>query len=175
MQNISADCQVLVVGAGPTGLVLAAELLARGITTRIIDKGNGIVLETRAIGVHARTLEVLDAMGLADEFVERGQQVRNFRWYSNGRSIAQLNMTLNGSRFPFMLDIPQHETERLLRQRVAALGGTVEPNTEFELLQQDADGVTAFVKHASGAEHTLRADYVVGCDGARSPVRQQLG
>ena len=70
------DCQVLVVGAGPTGLVLAAELLARGIRTRVIDKGDGVALQTRAIGIHARTLEILDTMGLADRFTERGQLVR---------------------------------------------------------------------------------------------------
>src|SRR5271167_2522761 len=73
------DCQVLVVGAGPTGLVLAADLLARGVPTRIIDKGDGVNLETRAIAIHARALEVLDLMGLAECFVEHGQVVRWFR------------------------------------------------------------------------------------------------
>ena len=163
------------VGAGPTGLVLAAELLARGIATRIIDKGDGVVLETRALGVHARTLEVLDAMGLADQFVARGQPVRRFRWYTDGRSLATLDMARNGSRFPFMLDIPQHETERLLRQRVAALGGYVEPNCELIGLHQAATGVTARLRDAAGRERSFTAAYVVGCDGAHSRVRHELG
>ena len=73
---------MLVVGAGPTGLVLAAELLGRGIRTRIIDKGDGVALESRAIGIHARTLEVLDMMGLAESFIDSGQAVHHLRFYS---------------------------------------------------------------------------------------------
>jgi len=73
---MTSDCQVLVVGAGPTGLVLACELLARGIRARIIDKGDGVVLQTRALALHARSLEVFDMMGLAERFVEHGQVVR---------------------------------------------------------------------------------------------------
>jgi len=84
-QDARRDCQVLVVGAGPTGLVLAADLLARGISTRIIDKGDGIHLETRAIAVHARALEVLDQMGLAERFVDHGQVVRWFSFYTDGK------------------------------------------------------------------------------------------
>ena len=82
------DCQVLVVGAGPTGLVLGAELLTRGIRTRIIDKGDGVALQARAIGIHARTLEILDMMGLAERFTERGQVVRHLRFYSRGRCLT---------------------------------------------------------------------------------------
>jgi hypothetical protein len=99
------DGQVLVVGAGPTGLVLAAELLARGIGVRIIDKGDGVALQTRAIGIHARTLEVLDMMGLAERFVERGQVVRQLRFYSEGRCLASLEFGRCGSRFGFLLDL----------------------------------------------------------------------
>ena len=72
----SADCQVLVVGAGPTGLTLAAQLLSRGVQTRLVDKGAGPATQSRALGVHARTLEVLDTMGLADAFIARGHRVR---------------------------------------------------------------------------------------------------
>ena len=80
-----ADCQVLVVGAGPTGLVLAADLLARGVWTRIIDKGDGVNLQTRAIALHARALEVLDLMGLAERYVDHGQVVRWFSFYTDGK------------------------------------------------------------------------------------------
>src|ERR1700746_1464905 len=111
----ATDCQVLVVGAGPTGLVLAADLLARGIRTRVIDKGDGVALQTRAIGIHARTLEVLDTMGLADRFTERGQGVRQLRFYSRGRCLTSLEFARCGSRFGYVLDLPQDQTERLLR------------------------------------------------------------
>src|SRR5262245_29165642 len=136
-----ADCEVLIVGAGPTGLVLAAELLAHGVSTRIIDRADGAVLQSRAVGIHARTLEVLDVMGLAERFLECGHAVRRFRFYSNGRSLTELDLSRNGSRFGFMLNVPQHVTERLLRARVAELGGAIEQGVELVAFQQDRAGV----------------------------------
>src|SRR5579862_2880235 len=155
------DCQVLVVGAGPTGLVLAAELLARGIRTRIIDQGDGVALQPRAIGIHARSLEILDTMGLAERFIERGHVVHYLRFYSKARCLASLEFPRCGSRFGLVLDLPQDETERLLRARIAELGGVVEQATELTGLTQ--------------GQHTITADYVVGCDGAHSVVRRELG
>src|SRR5579864_4017531 len=100
---MTSDSQVLIVGAGPTGLALACGLLARGIRARIIDKGDGAALETRALGIHARTLEVLDMMGLADRFVARGQVVRRFHMYTDGKTLVRLELGRNGSTFGFML------------------------------------------------------------------------
>jgi 2-polyprenyl-6-methoxyphenol hydroxylase-like FAD-dependent oxidoreductase len=168
------DCQVLVVGAGPTGLVLAADLLARGIHTRVIDKGNGVALETRAIAIHGRALEVLDMMGLADRFIDAGQRVRHFTFYADGKRRVSLDLSLNGTRFGFMLDIPQHETERLLRTRIAELGGTIEPGVELTSLNGHGSAVTASVVDITGQRHSITADYVVGCDGAHSRVRHEL-
>ena len=169
------DCQVLVVGAGPTGLVLAADLLARGIRTRIIDKGDGVVLQARAIGIHARTLEVLDMMGLAERFVERGQVVRQLRWYSKGKHLVSLEFARCGSRFGFLLDLPQDETERLLRARITELGGVVENRTELTSLTAGPDAVTTSIRGPAGHAQVITAGYVVGCDGAHSRVRSQLG
>jgi 2-polyprenyl-6-methoxyphenol hydroxylase-like FAD-dependent oxidoreductase len=174
-QNTHPDCQVLVVGAGPTGLVLAADLLARGISTRIIDKGDGASLETRAIAVHARALEVLDHMGLAERFVDHGQAVRWFTFYTDGKPRVSLDLARNGTRFPFMLDIPQHQTETLLRARVAELGGVIEQRTELTALADEPGGVTATVQGADGQPRQIRAGYAVGCDGAHSRVRHELG
>jgi 2-polyprenyl-6-methoxyphenol hydroxylase-like FAD-dependent oxidoreductase len=86
-----------------------------------------------------------------------------------------LNMSVNETRFPFMLDIPQHETEKLLRARVGELGGRVEQNTELTTLHQDTSGVIATIKDADGESQTITADYVVGCDGAHSRVRHEIG
>ena len=169
------DCQVLVVGAGPTGLVLAAELLARGIRTRIIDKGDGTVLQSRAIGIHARTLEVLDMMGLAERFTGRGHVVHHFRFYSKARCLASLDLARCGSRFGYLLDLPQDETERLLRARVAELGGVIEQRAELTSLTTGADSVTASILSPAGQDETINASYVVGCDGAHSRVRRELG
>jgi len=175
MNATQPDCQVLVVGAGPTGLVLAAELLARGIRTRVIDKGAGVALQARAIGIHARTLEVLDMMGLADRFTERGQLVRQLRFYSQDRCLASLEFARCGSRFGFLLDLPQDETERLLRARIAELGGVIEPGAELTGLAPGGDAVTATVTGPAGRTGTITAGYVVGCDGAHSRVRRELG
>jgi 2-polyprenyl-6-methoxyphenol hydroxylase-like FAD-dependent oxidoreductase len=169
------DCQVLVAGAGPTGLVLACELLARGIRARIIDKGDGVVLQTRALGVHARALEVFDMMGLAERFLDQGQVVRRFHMYADGRTLVRLELGRNGSRYGFMLDVPQHVTETILRQRVAELGGTVEDGTELRSLREDPGGVHATVVEPGGTSRAITAGYVVGADGAHSRVRSELG
>jgi 2-polyprenyl-6-methoxyphenol hydroxylase-like FAD-dependent oxidoreductase len=173
--DVTPDCQVLVVGAGPTGLVLAAELLARGICTRIIDKGDGSALTSRAIGIHARTLEVLDMMGIADRFFDHGQIVRAMRFYSRGRCLASLDFEQCGSRFGFVLDVPQDQTERLLRARVIELGGVIEQGVELTALAAGADSVTATMRGTAGKTQIITASYVVGCDGAHSRVRRELG
>ena len=171
---MTSDCQVLVVGAGPTGLVLACELLARGVRARIIDKGDGVVLQTRALGIHARTLEVFDMMGLADRFAEHGQVVRRFHLYADGRTLIRLELARNGSAFGYMLDVPQDQTETILRQRVGELGGRVEQGSELCGLSQCPGGVTATVTEG-GAIRAITANYVVGADGAHSRVRTELG
>ena len=171
----SSDCQVLVVGAGPTGLVLAAQLLARGIRTRVIDKGAGPVPQSRALSVHARTLEVLDVMGLADAFIDRGQRVRRFHVYAENRDLFVLDMARNGSRYGFILHLPQHETEVLLRARVRELGGIVEQGVELVRVAEEEGAVTATLRDVAGMETEARSDFVVGCDGAHSRVRHALG
>jgi 2-polyprenyl-6-methoxyphenol hydroxylase-like FAD-dependent oxidoreductase len=169
------DCQVLVVGAGPTSLVLACGLLAHGIRARIIDKGDGVVPQTRALGIHARTLEVFDMMGLAERFIEHGQVVRRFHMYTDGKTLVRLELARNGSAFGFKLDVPRDATEVILRQRISELGGSVEQGTEFSDLSVDPGGVTATVIAPGGAVRTITADYVVGADGAHSRVRSELG
>ena len=149
---MTSDCQVLVVGAGPTGLVLACELLARGIRARIIDKGDGVVLQTRALGIHARALEVFDMMGLADRFVEHGQVVRRFHMYTDGKTLVRLELSRNGSAFGFMLDVPQDVTETILRQRIGELGGRVEQGTELNGLRHGSGRCHRY-DHRAGRQH----------------------
>jgi 2-polyprenyl-6-methoxyphenol hydroxylase-like FAD-dependent oxidoreductase len=174
-QTSSPECEVLVVGAGPTGLTLAAQLLARGIRTRIIDKGNGPAAQSRALGIHARALELLDTMGLADRFIEQGHQVRRLRMYAGKRNLVNLDLSRNGSRYGFVLHLPQSDTERLLRARVLELGGTIEQETEFVGFAQRSDVVEARLRGPAGDEIEVGTGYVVGCDGAHSKVRHELG
>ena len=171
----SAACQVLVIGAGPTGLTLAAQLLARGIQTRIIDKGEGVALQSRALGIQARTLELLDTMGLADAFLARGHRVGHLRMYAGTRRLLNLNLAHNGSRYAFVLRLAQRETEMLLRARVQELGGTIEQGTELARLADRGGSVEAVLRDAAGHELEVSAGYVVGCDGAHSRVRHELG
>jgi 2-polyprenyl-6-methoxyphenol hydroxylase-like FAD-dependent oxidoreductase len=167
--------QVLVVGAGPTGLTLAAQLLARGIRTRVIDKGAGPASQSRALSIQARTLELLDAMGLADAFVDHGHQVRRLRWYAGQRNLCDLDLARNGSRYGFVLDLPQSLTETLLRARVQELGGTIEQRLELVRLAERGGAVDATLRDAGAREIEVNAGYVVGCDGAHSRVRHELG
>src|SRR5215472_9642556 len=169
------DCQVLVVGAGPTGLTLAAQLLARGIHARVIDKGEGPASQSRALGIQARTLELLDTMGLADAFIGQGHRVRHLRMYAGQRNLLDLDLARNGSRYDFTLHLPQSQTETLLRARVRELGGTIEQRAELVRLAERGDAVDVTLRDATGREIEVSAHYVVGCDGAHSRVRHQTG
>jgi 2-polyprenyl-6-methoxyphenol hydroxylase-like FAD-dependent oxidoreductase len=175
MTTNTSSAPVLVVGTGPTGLTLAAQLLARGIPARLVDKGDGPAPQSRALGVHARTLELLDTMGLADAFIERGHRVHRLRMYAAGRRLLDLNLARNGSRYGFVLHLPQRDTEALLRARVQELGGTIEQGVELVRLAETGGAVHATLRDAAGRETDMSAGYVIGCDGAHSRVRHQLG
>jgi 2-polyprenyl-6-methoxyphenol hydroxylase-like FAD-dependent oxidoreductase len=174
-QTSTSHCQVLIVGAGPTGLVLAAQLLTRGVRVRVVDKREGPAPHSRAIAIQARTLELLDTMGLTEAFIAHGHRVRRFHMYAGQRTLFNLNMTRNGSRHGFILHLPQNETERLLRARVRELGGTVEQGVELVRLAQHGEVVDATLRDAMGREIELSAAYVAGCDGAHSRVRHEAG
>ncbi len=173
--NVSTiDCDVLVVGAGPTGLTLAAQLLARGISTRVIDKDPGTPRLSRAIGIAPRTLETLDMMGIADRFLDEGHRVRGIRLYTGGKCLLGIDMAHAGSAYRFVLHLPQHRTESLLRARVAELGGRIETGMHLHDLTAGRESVSARVRDVTGCEHLIGAAFVVGCDGAHSRVRHLL-
>ena len=169
------EVQVLVVGAGPAGLTLASELLAQGISTLIIDQRDGAVRASQALALHARSLELFDAAGIADRMVAAGQPMRRMHMYVDGKELVRLDFRHNGSPFGYGLGIPQRETELILRERIAELGGAVAPRTELLAFEQSETGVVARVKDAGGAVQSIRAEFMVGCDGAHSRVRHGLG
>ncbi|MEU5917071.1 FAD-dependent oxidoreductase [Streptomyces sp. NPDC047141] len=168
----TTDTDVLVVGAGPTGLLLAGDLATAGIDVTLVERRPaGLGNLTRAFGVHARTLEQLDARGLADELLTTGTTLTTARLF--GR--LDLDMTRLPTRFNHLLVTPQYEVERLLERRAAAAGATSRHGTELTGLHQDADGITARLTDPDGTPRTLRARYLVGTDGVRSSVRTALG
>ena len=158
---------VIVVGAGPTGLMLACELAMRGVAVRVLEERRDLPNITRAFGVHARTLELLDARGMADELVTRGLPVYQVAPAPG----ALLNLRELPSRYPMVLIAPQSLTEHVLAERAAQLGVDMVHGAQVAGLEQDTDGVT--LRLADGT--TQRASYVVGCDGAHSAVRGLLG
>ncbi|WP_285102398.1 FAD-dependent monooxygenase [Promicromonospora sp. MEB111] len=162
------DTDVVVVGAGPTGLLLAGDLATAGAHVTVLEKRPaGLSNLTRAFAVHARSLEVLDARGLADELLTRGQQVTSLRLFQR----LTIDLADLPSRFRYVLVAPQYEVERLLRRRAEEAGAVFRHDTRVTALAQDDDGVT--VTTADGPD--LRARYVVGTDGARSTVRDAVG
>jgi 2-polyprenyl-6-methoxyphenol hydroxylase-like FAD-dependent oxidoreductase len=157
---------VIVVGAGPTGLLLAGDLAEAGVTVTLLERRDGRVSNlSRAFSVHARTLELLDVRGLLDRLDGAGR-VTDLRLFRR----VHVDLSDLPSRFPYMLVTPQYNVERVLLDRARAHGVTVEYGATVTDVRQDADGVD--VETARG---TFRADYVVGADGYRSAVREALG
>ncbi|POX53566.1 FAD-dependent oxidoreductase [Streptomyces sp. Ru71] len=162
---------ILVVGSGPTGLLLAGDLAAAGVPVTLVEKRPQRVSNlSRAFVLHARTLEQLDARGLADAVEAAGRPLDRLRLF--GRLTVDL-ATLP-SRFNHLLVVPQYEVEKALQKRAVEAGVDFRYETELTGLTQDADGVTARVRTASGVTEELRAAYVVGTDGMRSAVRTAL-
>jgi 2-polyprenyl-6-methoxyphenol hydroxylase-like FAD-dependent oxidoreductase len=172
------DPQVLVVGAGPTGLALALWLTRQGVRVRIIDKTPEPGTTSRALGVHARTLELYRQIDLANATVAGGVRTAALNFWVQGRRVARApigDMGQGLSPFPFVLIYPQDQHERLLAQRLSGEGVTVDRQTELVGFDQDADGVRATLRRADGSEERCTTSYIAGCDGARSTVRETLG
>jgi len=169
--------EVLIAGAGPTGLVLALWLARLGIRVRIVDKALEPGTTSRALAVQARTLEFYRQLGLADAVVERGRRAGAANLWVSGRLVAHLVLGDIGaglSPYPFALVYPQDEHERLLIERLGRAGVQVERGTTLMRFEQAAGGVDARLVKPDGSEERCTADYLAGCDGAHSAVREAL-
>jgi 2-polyprenyl-6-methoxyphenol hydroxylase-like FAD-dependent oxidoreductase len=157
---------VAIVGAGPTGLLLAGDLARAGVDVSVLERRGTESNLTRAFGVHARTLEHLDARGLADEVVAGGAPLQQLRLFQNLR----IDLSTLPTRFPFLLITPQYNVEKALEKRAIDAGARIIRDASVSALHQDADGVELTVNGSS-----VRADYVVGADGVHSVVREAVG
>jgi 2-polyprenyl-6-methoxyphenol hydroxylase-like FAD-dependent oxidoreductase len=178
--EMAIHTEVLIAGAGPAGLMLAGDLAAAGVRCLVAERRTGESSLTRAFAVHTRTLEELDARGIADELIARGTPVRGLRLFGQGE------LSLGGlpSRFPYTLVTPQYETERVLAGRARSLGAEIREGAAVIGLRQHGDEVEVTLERtgprpdvAGGPpqRRTIRAAYVVGADGAHSTVRSAVG
>ena len=175
---MTTTTDVLVIGAGPTGLLMANMMTRQGVNVRILNKKDGIAQESRAIAVHAKTLELLDKLDLIDQALADGERLQSFQLLSRGKRAGKMAFLNNkggkSTPYPFGLIYGQDQTEHLLLKNLLEIGGHVEWNTEVLSLEQTLDCAQVRVRTLDGNEETIEAQWVVGADGAHSPVRHAL-
>ena len=172
------DTDVLIVGAGPTGLMLANQLARRGIRLLIIDRHRGPAQQTRALGVQARTLEIYAHLGIVERALELGKRGTGANIWAQGRRMARVPLGDAGADitpYPYILILGQDDNERIMGDRLRDWGVSVQWNTELVGLVQEPSHVTATLRSNDGSERTIRAAWVAGCDGAHSAVRDLSG
>ena len=172
------DVDVLIIGAGPTGLVAAIDARRHGLSVRIVDQSPQRSPHSKALVLHSRSLEVLDDLGCVAAVLQAGREFRALNIVAEGRPVGRVEfrqLAWGDAPYPMWLAIPQSETERCLEERLNALGTTVERQTTLRSLRQGPRGVEADLERADGAVESCRAAWLVGCDGARSDVRRALG
>jgi 2-polyprenyl-6-methoxyphenol hydroxylase-like FAD-dependent oxidoreductase len=164
------DTDVLVVGAGPSGLTLAASLVNEGVSTTVVDAQAAGANTSRAAVVNSRTLEVLDGLDVSRRLVKEGVQAPRFTIRDGRRLLIPVDFSVLPTEYAYSLMVPQATTERLLLDRLTELGGTVIRPKTLVAVRQDADGATAAFD-----DGVIRARYIVGADGIHSTVREQAG
>lgn len=176
---IPKSTQVIIVGAGPSGLALGCLLHRYGIDFVILEKNEGTTPYSKAMAVHARSMEVFDELGLADSFLEVGQVTERINILSNGQIAEVIRLAAYGrglTKFPFVLTIEQSKTEAILAEYLKKISADVRWGAELlEVLTENSDEVSVTYRGANGQTESLSGAYLVGCDGARSTVRDQLG
>ncbi|HKW84312.1 MAG TPA: FAD-dependent monooxygenase [Burkholderiaceae bacterium] len=172
------DTDVLIVGAGPTGLMLANQLVRRGVRTLIVDRHAGPSQQTRALGVQARTLEIYAQLGIVERALALGKRGTGANLWADGRKTARVPLGDAGrsvTPYPYILILGQDDNERIMGERLHEAGLTVQWNTELLALAQHADHASVTLKDPDGSTRAISAAWVAGCDGAHSAVRERNG
>ena len=175
---LSNNTEVIIVGAGPTGLSLACQLTRYGVDFIIVDQKDGVTPYSKALGVHARTLEIYEQIGLAQPAIAQGTITGKVRMLEGGEVLGEVELSNIGeglSAYPYLLVFEQSRNEKLMYDWLRKNHREVQWSTELVSFSQDANGVQAIVKTANGEPQTIQGRYLVGCDGPRSPVRRSLG
>jgi len=172
------DTDVLIVGAGPTGLMLANQLGRRGVRAQIIDRHDGPAQQTRALGVQPRTLEIYAHLGIDEKAIEMGKKATGADMWARGKRAAHVAIDAIGmdlTPYPYILILGQDDNEKLLGEALRRWNLSVQWKTELVGLTQETDRVRATLKQPDGTSRGITAAWVAGCDGARSSVREMNG
>ncbi|HVL01128.1 MAG TPA: FAD-dependent monooxygenase [Dongiaceae bacterium] len=163
-----------IIGAGPSGLTLANELLRLGVPFELIERRTERTVDSKAFALHARSLEVFRRMGIADGLLERGLAVDGMAAWAGRKKVLGGDLRVLDSEFPFVLSIPQADTEAVLLDNLLAGGGNVHWGQTLTDVRQDDTGVDVDVRDGNGSTRRIRARWLVGCDGAHSQVRRLI-
>ena len=172
------DVDVLVIGAGPTGLTAACEALRHGLSVRIVDRKPGRSTFSKALVVHARTLEIFETMGIAEKILAEGARFTALNVRTQRRRpvrVDLLDLPWGDTAYPFWLSIPQYATERVLESHLNQRGGRIEWGAELDEIHSNGDHVTVTLQHGTWRREVARARWLIGCDGGRSRVRDAAG
>ena len=173
--NVISDKPVVIVGAGPTGLVVAIELARRGIACHLVDHLPTPSAFSAAIFVKSRTMEILSALGVIDQFLDRGQVVNGVNLFLDERQVGSFRLDQLDTPYPFILSIPEDETTRILTERLVQLSGSIERGVEFVGIEESGQNVRVHLRSDSTGDYWVEADWVVGTDGFHSAVREAIG
>src|SRR5262249_11288300 len=173
MSPTPSDIDVLIVGAGPVGLLLANECARRGLRYRIVESQQTQSEHSKALAIFPRTLEILDMAGLVDPFLEAANRVTSVAILTHERALAHMRFMPEQSPYAFIAMVPQDQTERILARQLGARGGVIEYGTSFVSATQRREAVDVVLENR-GRRASLTAAFVVGCDGAHSTMRHLL-
>jgi len=165
---------ILIVGAGVTGLTLGCVLARHGARFRMIDKLPGIRPFARAIGLHSRTLEIFQDLGIVEALLDKAVKLKGFRQFAEGKCIQHLRYDDFDAPYPFHAVLEQWKTESLLEEKLAELGRSVEREAELIAVEERLDGVRATLRLADGSTDIADTPWLIGCDGAHSTVRHLM-